>query len=71
MTEAAYVWRDMKDVPRDQDVILYFTTGSCRCPLVARYEKGYIDPIGLVDWRVVQPIPGPEPTGWLPLIWKD
>lgn len=70
-TDAPYAWRDMKDVPKDQDVILYFSTGTCRVPLVARYNPGFMDPIGLVDWRVIQPIPGPAPTGWLPLIWKD
>lgn len=66
-----YVWRDMKDVPKDQDVILYFSLGTCRVPLVARCEPGYLDPIGLVDWRVTHPIPGEAPTGWLPIVWKD
>jgi hypothetical protein len=66
-----YFWRDMKDVPKDQDVILYFSTGTCRVPLVARYQQGYMDPIGLKDWKVIRPIPGDAPTGWLPLIYKD
>ncbi|MDE2106272.1 MAG: hypothetical protein KGL39_54130 [Patescibacteria group bacterium] len=71
MTEPAYVWRDMKDAPKDQDIILYFTVGTCRIPLVARYEPGCMDPIGLADWRVIHPIPGDAPTGWLPIVWKD
>ena len=67
-----YVWGDMKDVPKDQDVILYFSVGTCRVPYVARYNKGFRDPrTGVMDWETVHPIPGDTPTGWLPIVWKD
>jgi hypothetical protein len=68
---AEYTWNPIETVPKNKDVILYFSLGSCRVPLVARYEEGYLDPIGLMNWRVIHPIPGDHPTGWLPILWKD
>lgn len=72
MNDAPYKWLDMADVPKDGTwVILYFSVGTCRIPYVARYNKGFRDPNGVLDWEAATPIPGDTPTGWLPVLWKD
>lgn len=72
MSEAPYKWFDMANAPKDGTlVILYFSVGTNRIPYVARYRKGFIDNNGTLDWESVNPIPSGDPTGWLPIVWKD
>jgi hypothetical protein len=72
MTDQPYEWQPIEKVPKDgTEVILYFSTGSCRVPCIARYREGALDSLGVPNWERVECIPGPQPTGWLPIIYKD